>query len=80
MLKAVCQAKGIQYDKSGSEIYKTIYIKSVNNLKQMDCGPLSGWMYAVNGTVSDNGVSQQVLKNGDDVKFLYTCDLGKDIE
>lgn len=82
LLTKVGQEKNISVIHKGSSTYHTVYITSIHNLaeKNADCGPLSGWMYSVNGTVSDNGVSQQVLKNGDDVKFLYTCNLGKDIK
>lgn len=37
-------------------------------------------MYAVNESFPDYGVSQYVLEDGDEIKFMYTCDLGRDLD
>ena len=50
------------------------YISSVKGLKEMDNGPLSGWMYTLNGKYPDLGVAEQTLKNDDVVVFHYTDD------
>jgi len=60
-------------------IYKSNYIEGIHNLYEFDCGELSGWMYKVNGALNSHGSSQHMLKNGDVVEWLYTCDLGRDI-
>ena len=60
-------------------VYSSSYIEGINNLYEFDCGELSGWMYKVNGEFPGYGCSQCILKSGDVVEWVYTCDLGRDI-
>ncbi|WP_068776127.1 DUF4430 domain-containing protein [Paenibacillus sp. FJAT-26967] len=60
-------------------IYNSNYIEGIHNLYEFDCGELSGWMYKVNGWFPNYGSSRYMLKDGDVVEWLYTCDLGRDI-
>ncbi|MCB2310895.1 DUF4430 domain-containing protein [Clostridium tagluense] len=60
-------------------IYNSNYIEGINNLYEFDCGELSGWMYKVNGWYPNYGCSRYVLKKGDVIEWVYTCDLGRDI-
>lgn len=60
-------------------LYNSAYIEGINNLYEFDCGELSGWMYKVNNRFPNYGCSQYVLKNGDKIEWVYTCDLGKDV-
>ena len=60
-------------------IYNSAYIEGIANLYEYDCGELSGWMYKVNGTFPTYGCSRYILKSGDIIEWLYTCDLGADI-
>lgn len=60
-------------------VYNSAYIEGIANLYEFDCGGLSGWMYRVNGWFPNYGCSRYALKQGDDVEWVYTCDLGKDI-
>lgn len=60
-------------------IYNSNYIEGINNIYEFDCGELSGWMYKVNGWFPNYGSSRYVLKDGDVVAWVYTCDLGRDI-
>lgn len=60
-------------------IYNSNYIEGINNLYEFDCGELSGWMYKVNGWFPNYGCSRYVLKDGDVIEWVYTCDLGRDI-
>lgn len=69
----------MEYQGADMNIYNSIYVQGIQYLYEFSCGPLSGWMYSVNGEFPNYGVSQYELKNGDDVAFLYTCDLGRDI-
>ena len=48
------------------------YISEINGLAEFTNGNDSGWMYTLNGTHSDFGVAEQVLKNGDSIVFHYT--------
>ncbi len=72
--------KRIHIDFVNVPMYNTVYIKGISNLYERDCGDLSGWIYKVNGKVPGYGCSQYILNNGDEIEFIYTCDLGKDID
>ncbi len=60
-------------------VYKSVYIEGIGNIYEFDAGELSGWMYKVNGEFPNFGCSRYILKNGDRIEFVYTCDLGKDV-
>ena len=60
-------------------IHKSAYIEGIANIYEFDCGELSGWMYRVNGVFPNYGCSNYTLSPGDNVEWLYTCDLGADI-
>ena len=60
-------------------IYNSNYIEAIGNLYEKDCGPLSGWMYCVNGWYPNYGCSRYELKDGDVIQWRYTCDLGADL-
>jgi hypothetical protein len=59
--------------------YNSIYVQGINHLFEFSCGPLSGWMYSVNGVFPDKGCSVYELKDGDVIEWRYTCDLGRDV-
>lgn len=80
VLKRVCMGKKIHMESSWTPLYNSAYIEGINNLYQFDCGKLSGWMYCVNGVYNQYGCSKTVIKNGDVISWVYTCDLGKDIQ
>lgn len=79
LLVKVCESHRIQMEHKGYAVYNSEYIQGINNLYEKNCGPLSGWMYCVNGWYPNYGVSLYVLKEGDAVQFNYTCDLGHDL-
>lgn len=60
-------------------MYNSAYIEGIGNLYEFDCGENSGWMYKVNDWFPNYGMSRYVLKNGDTVSLIYTCDGGFDI-
>jgi len=60
-------------------IYNSAYIEAINNIYEFDAGELSGWTYSVNGLYPGYGCSRYQLKPGDAVKFVYTCDSGRDV-
>lgn len=60
-------------------IYNSAYIEGIHNLYELDCGELSGWMYQVNGWFPNYGCSRYALQPGDNVEWVYTCDLGVDV-
>ena len=59
--------------------YKTYYIEGIGNLYQFNAGNLSGWMYSVNDEFPGVGCSGYKVKDGDVIKWLYTCSFGKDV-
>ena len=59
--------------------YAGVYVSAINGLAEFDGGPLSGWMYSVNGSFPNYSSSLYNLKDGDTVSWLYTLDLGNDI-
>jgi|LGVF01.2.fsa_nt_gb hypothetical protein len=60
--------------------FNSNYIQGINNLYEHDCGEMSGWMYNVNGWYPNYGCSRYLIKEGDDINWNYTCDLGRDLE
>ncbi len=60
-------------------VYNSAYIEGIANLYEFDCGELSGWMYKVNAWFPNYGCSRYLLKDGDKVEWVYTCDLGVDV-
>ena len=60
-------------------VYNSAYIEGIGNLYEFDCGELSGWMYKVNGQFLNYGCSLCELSDGDEIEWVYTCDLGKDV-
>lgn len=77
VLKRVCKEKRIQFEHEGSDA--SVYIKGIDYLYEFDCGDLSGWEYSVNDKFPNVGCNAYKLKDGDNIKWLYTCDLGADI-
>lgn len=73
------QAAGIPMEYVNTPGYGSAYIEGINNIYELDCGSLSGWMYRVNGVFPSYGCSLYLLEDGDMVEILYTCDLGADI-
>ena len=77
VLLRTCKQNKIHMEYKDTPIYNSAYICGIGNLYEFDCGDLSGWMYAVNGTFPNYGCSQYELKDGDKIEFVYTCDLGE---
>lgn len=71
----------IQMEYQGADLnaYHSVYIQGIQYLYEFSCGPLSGWMYEVNGDFPNIGVSQYALQDGDRIVLHYTCDLGRDL-
>jgi hypothetical protein len=80
LLKAT-RSHRIQMEYSGNPDggISAVYIKSIGNLYEFSCGPLSGWMFRVNGAFSGTDSSGFLLGDGDTVEWLFTCDMGRDI-
>ncbi len=55
------------------------YISGINHIYEYEYGELSGWMYYVNGEAPSVGCGDYILHDGDDVAWLYTREIGRDI-
>ncbi len=69
---------GIQLE-NDSVSASSAYITGIQYLYQFDFGPLSGWMFTVNGKIADVGCGEYTVSDGDEIKWLYTCSLGEDL-
>lgn len=79
VLLRLCREKKIHMEYMDTPMYNSAYIEGIGNLYEFDVGPLSGWMYAVNDWFPNYGCSRYGLQDGDVVRWVYTCDLGKDV-
>lgn len=79
VLERLCKEREIRLEFSFTPMYGSYYIEGINNLYEFSCGPLSGWMYAVDGVFPNFGCSSYKLKDGQRVEWRYTCDLGADV-
>lgn len=79
LLQRVVKDAGIHMEFVFTPIYNSAYVEGINNLYEFDCGPLSGWMYKVNGWFPNYGASRYKLEEGDIINWVYTCDLGADV-
>ncbi|MFJ7934146.1 DUF4430 domain-containing protein [Sporosarcina sp. NPDC096371] len=77
LLERVVREKGISIDYIGSGA--TLYVQAIDGLGEFDGGPLSGWMYSVNGVYPDHSAGTYYLNDGDVLRWRYTKDLGHDI-
>ena len=60
-------------------IFNSAYVEAISNLYEFDVGPLSGWMYSVNGWFPNFGSSRYLLSPDDVVEWHFTVDLGRDL-
>ena len=68
-----CEAAGISY--VGAENgYVSSMTKAGKTLAEFTNGKNSGWMYKVNGTLPEVGLTSCSIKNGDDIVWFYTND------
>lgn len=79
VLKRVTRDQGIQMEFRDDPLYSGAYIEGINYLYEFDGGTLSGWMYKVNGQFPNYGCSQYFVEDGDEIVWMYTCDLGRDV-
>lgn len=80
VLQRVTREQGIHLEYVHTPAYDSAYIEGLFNLYEFDCGPLSGWRYSVNGIFPGYGCSMYTLKDGDEIRWIYTCNLGRDIQ
>ncbi|MBO5377195.1 MAG: DUF4430 domain-containing protein [Ruminiclostridium sp.] len=78
ILVEAAKKHSIQLDYSGAS--DTVYIVGINHLYEFDFGDLSGWMYTVNDEKPSVGCDGYTLSDGDRVDFVYTCEMGNDLQ
>lgn len=76
---AYCLNGGVQLEYTYTPGFATYYVEGIHQIYEKDCGASSGWMYSVNGTFPNVGVSSYTVRAGDTIVFAYTCDMGEDI-
>ena len=79
ILLDVCKENKIHMEYSDVPLYNSAYIEGINNIYEFDAGSLSGWMYSVNNYFPNYGCSQYLPEDGDEIRWIYTCDMGDDI-
>lgn len=55
------------------------YVSSIGGLAEFKCGSGSGWLYFVNGSSPGYGCGSYILNGGENITWIYTCDLGNDL-
>lgn len=78
ILTEAAQKYRIQLENNGSG--DMVYIVGINYLYEYDFGDLSGWVYRVNGEAPSAGCGEYILSDGDEIAWLYSCDLGNDLK
>lgn len=80
VLKRITRNKKIQMEFRSTTAYTGgVYIEGIHHLYEFDGGDDSGWMYSVNGWFPNYGAGAYQLKDGDEILWCYTCDLGRDV-
>lgn len=77
VLLTAAKMNNITLDNRGAD--GAAYIAGINQLYEFDFGELSGWMYRVNGEFPDVGCQSRTVSDGDEIEWLYTTDIGKDL-
>lgn len=77
VLSRTLRKQGIPMEHTGSG--SSVYVQGIQNLYEGDFGPTSGWMYSVNGVFVNKSAGAQAVKKGDNIEWVYTENLGKDV-
>ncbi len=82
ILTEAAQTYGIQMENKGSSgsAHGMVYIAGINYIYEYDFGDLSGWVYHVNGITPSRSCGDYELSDGDKIEWLYTCELGHDLD
>lgn len=69
----------MEYQGADKNSFGSVYVQGINYLYEFSCGPLSGWMYRVDGEFPNYGCSKYKLSDGQIIEWVYTCNLGNDV-
>ncbi len=78
ILTQAARTNGIHLEYSGSP--EMAYIQGIGNVYEFDFGDLSGWVYHVNGESPSVGCGEYTISDGDVIEWLYSLDLGNDLQ
>lgn len=53
------------------------FVEGIGNIFMFDAGPMSGWLYMVNGQSADVGPSQYIVQPGDIIEWEFTIDFSE---
>lgn len=79
LLKRELDKRSTSYKYIWSEQYGSVYVQSIDGDGEFDHGSGSGWMYNVNGWYPNYGATKYTLKEGDELQWRYTTNLGADL-
>ena len=79
VLQRETRNSGIHMEFNFVPVFNSAYIRGIHNLYEFDAGPLSGWVYKVNGWGPNFGSSRYILEQGDVIEWHFTVDLGRDV-
>lgn len=81
LLQRAARHNKIHLDFSGNpgSVSGVVYVKGINHIYEYSYGPLSGWLFKINGEFSSKESSAHFLNDRDFVEWIYTCDLGRDV-
>jgi len=74
----VLDEKGYRYTGASKGYVKSVTNPSGVTLSEFDKGKNSGWLYKVNSTVPNVGLTEYTLADGDNILWYYTSDWTKD--
>ena len=77
VLKKAAQENNIPISVRGRK--SAAYVEGIDNLFEFDRGAKSGWVYRVNGGLSNKSAGAFTVKAGDVIEWIYTLDLGRDV-
>lgn len=80
VLLSVCKEQKIHMEHSYTPLLGCEYIQGINQIYEFDCGDMSGWSYLVDGESPNSGCDQYILSGGEQIEFVYICDMGMDME
>ena len=59
-------------------VYKNAYIQKIGDYREKDHGPMSGWLYYVNGESAMVGCSDYILSDKDEILWKYVKDFSEE--
>ncbi|ASS67050.1 MULTISPECIES: DUF4430 domain-containing protein [unclassified Paenibacillus] len=77
VLKKAARSQKVVVDYSGKGA--AAYVSGIGSLYEFDEGAGSGWLFSVNGIFSSRSAGTSKIKPGDEVRWVYTTDYGKDV-